>query len=206
MLLKKDPVSGKVSPADDDDVLDKPCYDYDGLNRSSAFIAELTPKPRNEAVSRVADALMAEIADLSAIDARALAAGGANASRVGEGINLGTAIVVLDRDEDDEASVPMAERTVPDARVHARRGQHHEDTDERELSASDILPDTDEREMATARRHIDDIDEDIIEDAAPTVMRRVDTPVIEPASAPTPRPANLPPPSSLRSLSGRSST
>ncbi len=42
LLVKKDPVSGRVSPADDDDVLDKPCYDYNGLNRSSAFIAELT--------------------------------------------------------------------------------------------------------------------------------------------------------------------
>ena len=42
LLVKKDAFSGRVSPADDDDVLDKPCYDYDGLNRSSVFIAELT--------------------------------------------------------------------------------------------------------------------------------------------------------------------
>jgi glutamine synthetase len=41
-LVRKDPVTGRVSPANEADILDKPCYDYDGLNRTTPFIAELT--------------------------------------------------------------------------------------------------------------------------------------------------------------------
>ncbi|WP_416669441.1 type III glutamate--ammonia ligase [Egbenema bharatensis] len=39
-LLKKD-ATGRIVPADDSDVLDKPCYDYKGLSRSRVFIEKL---------------------------------------------------------------------------------------------------------------------------------------------------------------------
>ncbi|MCZ6697166.1 MAG: type III glutamate--ammonia ligase [Acidobacteria bacterium] len=41
-LLKRDLATGRVVPANDTDVLDKPCYDYDGLNRTGPFLTELT--------------------------------------------------------------------------------------------------------------------------------------------------------------------
>ncbi len=41
-LVKKNPVTGEISPANEADILDKPCYDYDGLNRTAPFIADLT--------------------------------------------------------------------------------------------------------------------------------------------------------------------
>ncbi|MCE9590937.1 MAG: type III glutamate--ammonia ligase [Planctomycetes bacterium] len=40
MLLART-AEGKIAPADSSDVLDKPCYDYKGLSRSSAFIEKL---------------------------------------------------------------------------------------------------------------------------------------------------------------------
>jgi glutamine synthetase len=40
-LLKQDPVTKKISPAIDTDVLEKPCYDYQGLEQTSAFLADL---------------------------------------------------------------------------------------------------------------------------------------------------------------------
>ena len=40
VLLKKDP-QGRISPADETDVLEKPCYDYKGLSRSRSFIEKL---------------------------------------------------------------------------------------------------------------------------------------------------------------------
>lgn len=40
-LVKKDPETGRVRPADDADLLEKPCYDFGGLRRNSAFLAEL---------------------------------------------------------------------------------------------------------------------------------------------------------------------
>src|SRR5581483_5396653 len=40
MLLTRD-ASGRPVPADATDVLDKPCYDYKGLSRSTAFIERL---------------------------------------------------------------------------------------------------------------------------------------------------------------------
>jgi glutamine synthetase len=45
MLLKKLP-DGHVAPVDDTDRLDKPCYDYKGLARSSEFLAELVDSVR----------------------------------------------------------------------------------------------------------------------------------------------------------------
>ena len=41
-LLKIDPVTGKPTPAYDSDVLEKPCYDYQGLFDASDFITDLT--------------------------------------------------------------------------------------------------------------------------------------------------------------------
>ena len=41
-LLEQDPFTKKIKPALDNDVLDKPCYDYNGLEQTSAFLAELT--------------------------------------------------------------------------------------------------------------------------------------------------------------------
>ena len=40
-LLKKDANTGKLMPAFDGDVLEKPCYDYQGLYDASAFITDL---------------------------------------------------------------------------------------------------------------------------------------------------------------------
>ncbi|MCA9664921.1 MAG: serine/threonine protein kinase [Myxococcales bacterium] len=89
--------------------------------RLSAYVAALPGPPRNETVGRVAQALMAEIAELSAVDARALATasdlGGAPGAGGAPPRISGTAIVVLGDDDDLDASQPMVERTVPDARV-----------------------------------------------------------------------------------------
>jgi glutamine synthetase len=41
MLLSKDS-SGKLAPSDATDLLDKPCYDYKGLSRTSAVLDEIT--------------------------------------------------------------------------------------------------------------------------------------------------------------------
>jgi glutamine synthetase len=41
MLLSKD-ASGKLAPSDATDLLDKPCYDYKGLSRTSAVLDEIT--------------------------------------------------------------------------------------------------------------------------------------------------------------------
>jgi glutamine synthetase len=41
MLLSRTP-DGRLAPADATDVLDKPCYDFKGLNRSRAFLEKLT--------------------------------------------------------------------------------------------------------------------------------------------------------------------
>ena len=40
-LLKQDSTTGAISPALQNDVLDKPCYDYQGLEQTSAFLEEL---------------------------------------------------------------------------------------------------------------------------------------------------------------------
>ena len=40
MLLKRN-ADGSISPADDSDTLEKPCYDYKGLSRSRAFLEKL---------------------------------------------------------------------------------------------------------------------------------------------------------------------
>ncbi len=41
MLLSKD-ANGKLAPSDPTDLLDKPCYDYKGLSRTSAVLDEIT--------------------------------------------------------------------------------------------------------------------------------------------------------------------
>ncbi len=46
MLLKRR-ADGSLAPADDTDVLDKPCYDYKGLARSAAFLDRLTTCARS---------------------------------------------------------------------------------------------------------------------------------------------------------------
>jgi glutamine synthetase len=45
MLLKRSP-DGSLSPMDDTDILDKPCYDYKGLARSSAFLERVVEAVR----------------------------------------------------------------------------------------------------------------------------------------------------------------
>jgi len=49
MLLGRDAV-GKLGPFDATDTLDKPCYDYKGLSRASAFLGELTSSLRSAGV------------------------------------------------------------------------------------------------------------------------------------------------------------
>ena len=49
MLLGRD-AAGKLGPFDTTDTLDKPCYDYKGLSRASAFLGELTSSLRSAGV------------------------------------------------------------------------------------------------------------------------------------------------------------
>ncbi|HYP81531.1 MAG TPA: type III glutamate--ammonia ligase [Steroidobacteraceae bacterium] len=49
MLLGRD-ANGKLGPFDTTDTLDKPCYDYKGLSRASAFLGELTSSLRSAGV------------------------------------------------------------------------------------------------------------------------------------------------------------
>ena len=49
MLLGRD-ANGKLGPFDTTDTLDKPCYDYKGLSRVSAFLGELTSSLRSAGV------------------------------------------------------------------------------------------------------------------------------------------------------------
>jgi glutamine synthetase len=49
MLLTRD-ANGRLAPFDATDTLDKPCYDYKGLSRASAFLGELTGGLRDAGV------------------------------------------------------------------------------------------------------------------------------------------------------------